>query len=72
MTSYFAGIRHQAALFDLNDAMIELRNQFMFMGDHHNGGTHFVDLGEQLHDLIGEFRVDIAGGLVRQDEIPDC
>lgn len=52
--------------------MIELRNQFMFMGDHHNGGTHFIDLGEQLHDLIGEFRVDIAGGLVRQDEIPDC
>lgn len=38
------------------------------MGDHDDGGAAFVDLAEQVDDLKREIGVDVAGGLVRDDE----
>ena len=38
------------------------------MGGHEDGGAPRVDLAKQVHDLEREIRVQIAGGLVRQQQ----
>ena len=39
------------------------------MGDHHDGGAVFVELPEELEDAVGGFAVQVAGGLVREDDL---
>ena len=41
----------------------------MFMGNHQNCSTDIVDALEQFYDLVGQFRVDVAGRLVRNDKL---
>ena len=37
------------------------------MRDHQHGGAALVDGAEQIYDLVGKCRVDVAGRLVRDD-----
>ena len=39
------------------------------MGDHHDGGALLVQLGEQVHHLLAILGVEVAGGLVGEDEL---
>ncbi len=40
----------------------------MLMGNDHHGDARFADPFQQLHHFKAQFRVDVAGGLVRNDE----
>ena len=42
-------------------------DQGVLVGDHKHRGAPAVDLAEQVHNLEGQGRVDIAGGLVGHD-----
>ena len=39
------------------------------VGDHHDGGALLVQLGEQIHHLLAILGVEVAGGLVGEDEL---
>ncbi len=39
------------------------------VGDHHDGGALVVQLGEQIHHLLAVLGVEVAGGLVGEDEL---
>ena len=53
---------------DGDDPAVEAGHQFMLVGDHDDGGAAAVDLVEQLHNLKGKLRVDVAGRLVRNQQ----
>ena len=54
---------------DDDDAVVELFDQLVFMGDHDDGGTVLVDAVKQFHDLVGHLRVHVTGGLVGDDGV---
>jgi len=39
------------------------------VGDHDDGGAALVEIGQQLHHLVAVRGVQVAGGLVRQDQL---
>ena len=43
-------------------------DQFVLVGDDDNGDVDLVDGLKQLHDVHRHFGVDVAGGLVRDNE----
>ena len=43
--------------------------KLMLMGDDHNGDVDLIDGLKQLHDVHRHLRVDVAGGLVRDDQL---
>ncbi len=45
-----------------------MTNHFVGVGDHKDCGTAFVDTLEEFNELIGEFRIDISGRLIRDQE----
>ena len=47
----------------------QLVNQLVLVGDHHHRDAHLVDGLEQLHDVHAHFGVQVAGRLVRNDEL---
>ena len=48
--------------------MFRLFDQVQVMGGDNNGGSHFVELVEDANDLLGVCWVQVAGGLVGQNE----
>ena len=48
---------------------MELTHQLVFMGDDHNGDAHFTHPLQQFHHFQTQLRVDVAGGLVRNDQL---
>ena len=44
-------------------------DKLVFMGDDDDGDVDLVDGLKQLHDVHRHFGVDVAGGLVRDDEL---
>ena len=61
-------VKYHAAFLDVDGAAAEIFYHVMLVGNHQNGGSAFVDGFEHLYDLIGEFRVDVSGRLVRYDK----
>ena len=52
---------------DLDDALVEMLDQRVLVGNHKHSGTPAVDLAEKVYNFKGEGRVDVAGGLVRHN-----
>ena len=52
-----------------NDALAEALGQRHLVGNHHHGDAHAVDGLQQLHHLHAQLGVNVAGGLVRNDEL---
>ena len=44
-------------------------DQLVFVGDHQHGDAHIAHPLQQLHHLKAQLRVDVAGGLVRNDQL---
>ena len=62
-----SGIGHNLAAVNLNDALVEVLDKGVLVRDHQHGGAALVDGAEQIYDLVGKCRVDVAGRLVRDD-----
>ena len=56
-------------MFDGDHPALELLHEVVLVRDHDDGGAHLVDFIAQVDDLERELRVDVAGGLVRDDEL---
>ena len=48
---------------------MELAHQLVLMGNDHHGDARFAHPLQQLHHFQAQFRVDVAGGLVRNDQL---
>ena len=48
----------------MDDALVEVLDQGVLVGDHEHRGAPAVDFAEQVHNLKGQGRVDVARGLV--------
>ena len=68
MRRTLAGIGHDPSVLQGDDAMVELLHELVLMRDHQHGRALFVDLRQQLHDIVGHLRVDVAGRLVGDDQ----
>lgn len=62
-------VRHNLARVDLNDALVKMLHQAVLMGHHQHRGAPAVDFAEQVHNLKAQGRVNVARGLVRDDEL---
>ena len=49
--------------------LMETVHQLMLVGDHQHRNAHFAHPLQQLHHFQAQFRVDVAGGLVRDDQL---
>jgi len=57
------------ALVQLQTRRLELPHQLMVMGGDQHGGAEAIELDEEAQEAAGHLRVDVAGGLVRQQEL---
>ncbi len=48
---------------------VEAADQLVLMGDDQHSDAHFADTLQQLHHLKAQLWVDVAGGLVRDDQL---
>ena len=75
MAERVPGDTGDAAFVRLNQSVAETDDPFGVRGDvvlvrhHDDRASLVVQPGEQLHDLQGRFRVQVAGGFIRQNEI---
>src|SRR6266508_3650400 len=58
----------QLAVAHLDDAMGELAHAWVVGDVHHGGAPLAVELRQQVHDLVGGLRVQVAGHLVPDDQ----
>src|SRR6266849_819461 len=56
------------AVLQFDDPLAELVHDGVVVGGHHDGGVGGVDAEEQLHDVRRGRGVEVAGGLVRQED----
>ena len=56
------------ALLELDDALAHLVDDGRVVGCHDDRGARAIDALEELHDALGRRRVEIAGGLVRDED----
>ena len=67
------GVGRDLAVRQRDDAVVvfgrELVHELMLVRDHDDRDMYLVDGLEQLHDVHAELGVDVAGGLVRNDEL---
>ena len=61
-------ILHDVAVEEVDDA-VGVARVALRVGDHHDGGALLVELGEQVHHLLAVLAVEVAGGLVGEDEL---
>ena len=61
-------ILHDVAVEEVDDAAGVARVALR-VGDHHDGGALLVEFGEQVHHLLAVLGVEVAGGLVGEDEL---
>lgn len=57
----------QLLLLDAVDRAWKLGNEGQIVSRHHHGGTLAADIVEEARDIASRLRVEIAGGLVGQD-----
>ncbi len=60
---YFVVGDNRTAL-DHYDAVAEVADEMMLVGDHYDGGAALVNFVEQRNDFIRHIGVDVSGGLV--------
>ena len=56
-------------MFEVDGAAPNPLDQLAIVSRHKHGGSARIDVAEQVHDLEGEIRIQIAGGLVSQHEL---
>ena len=61
-------IGDDAAMLQGDGAAVEAAHQFMLVGDDKHRDAHLADAFQQFHHLKAHLGVDVAGGLVRNDE----
>ena len=61
--------RVRRAVVELDDALAHLVDDAGVVGGHHHGGAGAVDPVEQLHDADAGVRVEVAGGLVGDQDL---
>src|SRR5688572_8276059 len=62
-------VADETALLQLDDALAHLVHDVLVVRRHHHGGARPVDPVEQLHDADGGLRVEVAGGLVADEQL---
>src|SRR2546422_474472 len=68
LSSWFS---HHVPVIELDDTPPHRVDDALVVRGHHDGGARAIDAVEQSHDPDGRRRVDVAGGLVgQQDERP--
>ena len=68
---YFVVGDNRTAL-DHYDAVAEVADEMMLVGDHYDGGAALVNFVEQRNDFIRHIGVDVSGGLVGKVSWRDC
>src|SRR5699024_7835226 len=62
-------VAHELTVVQFDDALAHGVDGDVVVGGHDDGGALLVDAVEQVHDLGGRIRIEVAGGLVgKQDE----
>ena len=61
-------ILHHPAVEQVDDT-VGVAGVALRVSDHHDGGAFLVELGEQVHHLLAVLGVEVAGGLVGEDEL---
>src|SRR5690349_8978160 len=62
-------VADETPLLQLDDALAHLVHDVLVVRRHHDGGAGPVDPVEQLHDADGGLRVQVSGGLVRDQQL---
>ncbi len=65
---FWQHILHDPAVEKVDDA-VGVARVALRVGDHHDGGALVVQLGEQVHHLLAVLGVEVASGLVGEDEL---
>ena len=61
-------VAHDGAAVELDDPAAHHVDDALVVGGHHHGGPGLVDAVEQAHDALARGRVEVAGGLVGQQD----
>src|SRR6056297_1401977 len=61
-------ISHDDATVELDDSLAHRVHDSLVVRGHHDGGTGLVDPVEKPHDALTRGRVEVSGGLVREED----
>ncbi len=66
---HFVGFEVRDLAVDHLHVAMRAAREFRIVRDHDDGGAHLVDAFEQVHDLARHQRIEVARGLVREDQL---